>query len=139
MRRRLSLISPNPPKIWQSPVRPVSDLPETLDLELAERLREIVGGQMASESEVRTLAEHTGDWARATDAHLRAAEERLAELNADPASALTEIAGELRRVERLSRERGEIRRLSDGLERRTRELRTAWLKHHAESGSPFGS
>ena len=43
----------------------------------------------------------------------------------------------MRRVETLSRERDEARRLIDGLERRTRELRTAWLKHHADAGSPF--
>ena len=86
---------------------------------------------------MRTLADHAGGWARATDAQLRAAEDRLAELDADPASSLAGIAAELRRVETLSREREEIRRLSDGLERRTRELRTAWLTNHTESGSPF--
>jgi hypothetical protein len=116
----------------------VSELPERLDLELAERLRQVVAGEVASESEVRTLADHADGWARATGAQLRASEDRLAELNADPASPLAEIAAELRRVETLSREREEIRRLSDGLERRTRELRTAWLKHHAEAGSPSG-
>ncbi len=86
---------------------------------------------------MRTLADHAGGWARATEAQLRAAEDRLAELDADPASSLAGIAAELRRVETLSRERDEIRRLSDGLELRTRELRTAWLTHHTESGSPF--
>ncbi|MFL5943503.1 MAG: hypothetical protein ACJ75L_09595 [Gaiellaceae bacterium] len=116
----------------------MSSSPEQLDLALAERLRQVVGGQEVSESEMRTLAELAGGWARATDAQLGAAEDRLAELNADPASPLAEIAAELRRVETLSRERDEVRRLSDGLERRTRELRTAWLKHHTESGSPSG-
>ena len=116
----------------------MSELSQRLDLELAERLRQVVAGEVASESEVRTLADHAGGWARATDAQLRASEDRLAELNADPGSPLAEIAAELRRVETLSREREEIRRLSDGLERRTRELRTAWLKHHAEAGSPSG-
>jgi hypothetical protein len=43
----------------------------------------------------------------------------------------------VRRVDGLSRELGEIRELIEGLERRTRELRTAWLKHHADSRSPF--
>jgi hypothetical protein len=116
----------------------VSSPPDQLDLALAERLRQVVGGQEASESEMRTLADHAGGWARATDAQLRAAEDRLTELNADPASPLAEIAAELRRVETLSREREEVRRLSDGLERRTRELRTAWLTHRSESGSPSG-
>jgi len=111
--------------------------PEKLDLELARRLREVVGGQAASESELRALAEDADGWTRATEAQLRAAEERLAQLNADPASPLAEIATEVRRVEALMRELGEARRLIAGLERRTRELRTAWLKHHADSGSPF--
>jgi hypothetical protein len=116
----------------------VTSPPDQLDLALAERLRQVVGGQEASESEMRTLADLAGGWARATDAQLRAAEDRLAGLNADPASPLAEIAAELRRVETLSRERDEIRRLSDGLERRARELRTAWLTHHTDSGSPSG-
>ncbi len=115
----------------------MSRLPEHLDLALATRLREVVGGQEASESELRALADQAGGWVRATDAQLRAAEERLAALNADPESPITEIAAEVRRVEALSRERSEARGLVEGLEERTRELRTAWLKHHADSGSPL--
>jgi hypothetical protein len=111
---------------------------EQLDVALAERLRRVVAGEEASESEMRTLADHADGWARATDAQLQAAEGRLAQLNADPASSLAEIASELRRVEALSHEREEIRRLSGGLEQRTRELRTAWLTRHAEAGSPSG-
>ena len=111
--------------------------PEKLDLALARRLREVVSGQAASESELRTLADEADGWTRATEAQLRAAEERLARMNADPASPLTEIAGEVRRVEARSRELAEARRLVQGLEQRTRELRTAWLKHHADAGSPF--
>jgi hypothetical protein len=93
---------------------------------------------MATEPELRTLADQAGGWARTTGARLQAAETRLTALNADPASSLAEIAAEVRRVDSLSRELGEIRELIAGLERRARELRTAWLKHHAESGSPFG-
>jgi hypothetical protein len=115
----------------------VSSVPEKLDLALVSRLRQVVDGQVATESELRSLADQADGWVRATDAQLRAAEARLAALNADPASPLADIAAEVRRVETLSRERGEARRLIDGLERRTRELRTAWLKHHAEAGSPF--
>jgi chromosome segregation ATPase len=116
----------------------VSSPPEQLDVALSERLRQVVDGQEVSESEMRTLADHAGGWTRAIDAQHRSAEERLAALNADPASSLAEIAAELRRVEALSQEREEIRRLSDGLEQRTRELRTAWLTHHTEAGSPSG-
>jgi hypothetical protein len=110
---------------------------ENLDLELTARLRQVVGGEAASESELRTLFDQAGGWVRATEAQLHAAEARLAKLNADPASPLSEIATEVRRLEALSRERQEARRLTEGLERRTRELRTAWLKHRADSGSPL--
>ncbi len=114
----------------------MSHRPEKLDLALARRLHQVVGGQVATETELRTLADQAGGWARATEAQLRSAEERLAKLNAEPASPLADIAAEVRRVEALYRELEEARGLIEGLERRTRELRTAWLKHHAETGSP---
>jgi hypothetical protein len=115
----------------------VSAVPEKLDLTLVRRLRQVVAGEVATESELRTLADGADGWVRATEAQLHAAEGRLAELNADPASPLAEIAGEVRRVEALSRELAGARRLTEGLEQRTRELRTAWLKHHADARSPF--
>jgi hypothetical protein len=115
----------------------VSSLPDKLELALVRRLREVVGGEAASETELRLLADQAGGWLRTTDAQLLAAEGRLAKLNADPASPLAEIAAEVRRVEALSRERGQARRLTEGLERRARELRTAWLTQHAEAGSPL--
>jgi chromosome segregation ATPase len=117
----------------------VNAIPEKLDLALVRRLRQVVAGEVATESELRTLADDADGLIRATEAQLHASEGRLALLNADPASPLAEIAAEVRRVEALSRELAEARRLIDGLERRTRELRTAWLKHHADAGSPFDS
>ena len=115
----------------------MSPLPEKLDLALVTRLRQVVAGEAVTEAELRALDDEAGGWLRATEAQLHAAEQRLTELNADPASPLAEIASDVRRVEALSRELQEARRLIEGLERRTRELRTAWLKHHAEAGSPF--
>jgi hypothetical protein len=112
--------------------------PEKLDLALVKRLRQVVGGAPAIESELRTLADQAGGWARATEAQLRAAEQRLAKLNADPTSELGKMAIEIRRVETLSAELEEARSLVADLEERTRELRTAWLKHHAESAPPLG-
>ena len=47
------------------------------------------------------------------------------------------MATEIRRVETLSGELEEARWLVAGLERRTRELRTAWLKYHADSAPPL--
>jgi hypothetical protein len=115
----------------------VSRLPDKLDLALTTRLREVVGGQPATEGELRTLADLAGGWNRAVDAQLRAAERRLAKLNADPTSPLAEMADEIRRVETLTEELEEARALVAGLERRTRELRTEYLKHHADSARPF--
>jgi chromosome segregation ATPase len=116
----------------------VSRLPQQLDLALVVRLRQVVAGEVATEAELRALDDEASGWLRATEAQLHAAEGRLTKLNADPAASLAEIATEVRRVDALSREREEARGLIDGLERRTRELRTAWLKHHADAGSPFG-
>jgi hypothetical protein len=115
----------------------VSPLPEKLDLALVTRLRQVVAGEVATEAELRALDDEAGGWLRATEAQLHAAEDRLTTLNSDPAAPLAEIAAEVRRVEALCRKRDEARSLIEGLERRTRELRTAWLKHHADAGSPF--
>jgi len=115
----------------------VSSSPQQLDLALVTRLREVVAGELVTEVELRALDNEAGGWLRATEAQLHAGEARLTTLNADPASPLAEIAAEVRRVDALSREAQEARRLIEGLHQRTRELRTAWLKHHAEAGSPF--
>ena len=115
----------------------MSQVPEQLDIGLVDRLRQVVAGQVATEPELRALADMADGWARTTRGRLQAAEGRLTALNANLASPLSEIAAEVRRVDGLSRELGEIHELIEGLERRTRELRTAWLKHHAESRSPF--
>ena len=115
----------------------MSSSPQQLDFALVARLREVVAGEVVTEPELRTLDDEAGGWLRTTEAQLHAGEARLTALNADPASPLAEIAAEVRRVDALSRELQEARRLTKGLEQRTRELRTAWLKHHAETGSPF--
>lgn len=111
-------------------------LPDRLDLALTKRLRDIVSGDPATESELRALADQAGGWERAVAAQLRAAEDRLGRLNGDPTSSIADIAGEIRRVETLKRELDEARFLLAGLEQRTRELRTSWLRYHAESARP---
>src|SRR5919199_2353813 len=116
--------------MWQPRARPVSRLPDKLDLALTKRLREVVRGEPTTESELRTLADQAGGWERAVAAQLRAAESRLGELNANPMSPLAEMATEIRRVDALTTELEEARMLLAGLEQRTRELRTAWLKYH---------
>lgn len=76
----------------------MSPLPQKLDLALVTRLREVVAGEPATEAELRALDDEAGGWVRATEAQLHAAEQRLTELNADPASPLAEIADEVRRA-----------------------------------------
>jgi hypothetical protein len=117
----------------------VSPLPDKLDLALTKRLREVVRGEPVTESELRILADQAGGWERAVAAQLHAAEGRLARLNADPRSPLAEMASEIRRVETLKHELEEARSLLAGLEQRTRELRTAWLKYHADSAPKLSS
>lgn len=119
--------------MWHSPPFVVSSPPESLDLTLTARLREVVAGESASEADLEELSDHASGLARALDAQVRASEQRLARLNADPASPLTEIASELRRVDALIGQLDEARALSAGLERRAREIRTTWLKQHAAS------
>jgi chromosome segregation ATPase len=115
----------------------VSRLFPQLDLALLARLRHVVAGEVATETELRMLADEAEGWLRALETELQAAEKRLGKLNADRASPLTEVAASVRRVDALFRERNEARDLLEGLEHRTRELRTAWLKRDAEAGSPF--
>jgi hypothetical protein len=111
----------------------VTTLPDKLDVAVATRLREIVAGKPVTESELRAVADQAGGWARALEAQVAGSEARLAALNSDPTSPLADIASEVRRLDALMPELAEARSLLAGLERRTRELRTAWLKHHADS------
>lgn len=104
---------------------------DDLEFALLGRLREVVEGAPVSEVELRRLAEEGDAWARTLEAQIRASETRLEELTADPETALSAIAGELRRVERL---RPELDVLRDRLARltvRAQELRTAWLLQQA--------
>jgi hypothetical protein len=113
--------------------RPVISSHDKLDVAVATRLREIVAGDPATESELRAVADRAGGWARALEAQVAGSEARLAALNLDPTSPLADIASEVRRLDALMPELEEARWLLAGLERRTRELRTEWLRHHAES------
>jgi hypothetical protein len=106
----------------------------TLDSALTARLREVVAGGSVTEAELRELTEQADGWARSLQAQISAGERRLAKLTADPAGSMVEIADELRRVESLRPELGEVRGLLADLETRARELRAAWLR--AASGQP---
>jgi hypothetical protein len=107
-------------------------LADALDSALLARLRAIVAGDGATESELRELAERADGWARSLQAQIGAGERRLARLTADPAGSMVEIAAELRRVERLRPRLADMRELLEGLDARARELRTAWLRSAAD-------
>jgi chromosome segregation ATPase len=109
-------------------------LPEPLDFALIKRLREVRDRRPATESELRTLTEQADAWARAVNAQIQASERRIRRLTANPSSSLAQIAGELRRVERLRPQLNEVRSLLADLEDRARQLRTEWLLSQATSG-----
>ena len=107
---------------------------ELLDFALIRRLREVRERTTpATESELRVLTEQAEAWARTVDAQIQSSERRIARLNSNPASSLTQIAAELRRVETLRPQLREVRSLIADLEDRARELRTRWLLTQAAS------
>jgi hypothetical protein len=87
----------------------------------------------ATESELRLLTEQADAWARTVNGQIQASERRIRRLNANPASSLAQIAGELRRVENLRPQLNEVRSLLAEVENRARELRTEWLLSQATS------
>jgi len=100
---------------------------ETPDLALLERLRDVLGDQPVTETELRVLIEQADGLVRTLGAHLDGSERRISELNEHEDSSLTEIAAELQRVEELRPRLEEARSLHADLELRARELRTSWL------------
>ena len=106
---------------------------EPLDFALIKRLREVLDDQPATEAELRSLSEQADAWARTVGAQLASAERRLQRLNQNPASSLSQIASELRRVEQLRPQLNEVRTLIADLEERARQVRTEWLLSQATS------
>jgi chromosome segregation ATPase len=98
-----------------------------LDEALTERLARVVAGAEPTEAELRTLAEGGEALARALAASIRSSEARLTSLSADPSSAVSELAAELRRVELLRGELDDLRADLAVLDRRARALRGKWL------------
>jgi hypothetical protein len=106
---------------------------EPLDFALIKRLREVLGEQPATETELRSLTEQAAAWARTVSGQLESSERRIRRLNQNPASSLAQIAAELRRVERLRPQLNEVRGLITELEQRARQVRTEWLLSQATS------
>jgi hypothetical protein len=103
-----------------------------LDIDLFERLRQILAGGNTTEAELRDLADEAGGWVRGLRAQVRASEQRLRALNRDPTAPISAIADELRRVENLRPQYREARNLTRLFDERARELRTSWLLRQAD-------
>jgi len=107
-----------------------------LDVALTERLSAVVaGGAEPTEAELRVLAEGGQALARALEASIRSSEARLTVLSDDPASAVSELAAELRRVELLRVELDDLRADLTVLDRRARTLRGKWLGRDAAAAT----
>jgi hypothetical protein len=102
-------------------------LAERLDSTLSARLRRTVAGGRLTETELRVLAAQADGLARSLRAQIRVSERRLRRLTADDTSGVSDIADELRRVESLRSQLGDVEHLLADLEQNARELRTAWL------------
>jgi len=100
---------------------------EELDFALVVRLRAVLSDRLATEADLRTLAEQADAWARTMRGQIYGSERRLEELTADPASALVEIGEELRRIEQLGAKLKELQLLLSEFGERAHQLRQAWL------------
>jgi chromosome segregation ATPase len=113
-------------------------MPEPLDFALITRLREVLDDRPATESELRTLKEQAEAWARTVSGQIESSERRIRRLNQSPSSSLAQIASELRRVEQLRPQLNQVRDLLADLEKRARQVRTAWLLSQATSRRSAG-
>lgn len=106
---------------------------KTLDSELKERLRAVLGDRRVTEADLRRLAEEGRACALILRSQLRKREQALTALSADPASSLSEIAEALREGNQLRPGLAELEALLDDLEERARQVRLAWVS--AASGA----
>jgi hypothetical protein len=108
-------------------------LAERLDSTLSARLRQTVARGRLTETELRELTAQADGLASSLRPQIRASERRLRRLTADDTSGVAEIADELRRVELLRLQLGDVEDLLADLEQTARELRTAWLFGQADA------
>jgi hypothetical protein len=111
-------------------------LAERLDFTLTRRLRETVDRGGLTETDIRELTTKADGWARLLRAQIRRSEQRLGRLTADVESGVTELAGELRRLEILRPQLEQTESLALELETKAREIRTAWLLNQADAARP---
>jgi hypothetical protein len=100
---------------------------ETLDSALKDRVRAVLAQQPVTEAELRKLTEEGRACELILSAQLARSERTLAELAADPASSLGEIAATLRDVNELRPDLEELQALLADLEERARAFRASWL------------
>ena len=100
-----------------------------LDTVLKERIRGVLENpeRPVTEAELRKLSEEGRACTLILGAELERLEERLAQLDADPASPLGAIAPAYRRVHDFRAHLEELDGLLSALEDRARHVRTSWL------------
>ena len=100
-----------------------------LDTVLKERLRSVLDDPQdrVTEAELRKLSEEGRACTLILGAELQRLEQRLAELDGDPASSLGSIADAYRRVHDFRAHVEELDGLLFALEGRARKVRTSWL------------
>jgi hypothetical protein len=100
-----------------------------LDTALKEQLRKVLEDPQrpVTEAELRKLSEEGRACTLILGAELERLEQRLAELDRDPASPLGAIANAFRRVHDFRVHLEELDGLLSALEGRAREVRTSWL------------
>jgi uncharacterized membrane protein YccC len=106
---------------------------EPLDSALIGRLQRVLDARAATEAELRALANDADAWSRALYGQIEGSERRLRALEADPATPLSSIATELRRVERLRDELDRLQALRRDLAAQAHELRASWIVRQASS------
>jgi hypothetical protein len=100
-----------------------------LDTALRERLRSVLDDpeRPVTEAELRKLAEEGRAYTLILRAELGRLEQRLAEIDSDPAIPLTTVADGFRRVHDFRGHLDELDDLLAALDARAREVRTSWL------------
>lgn len=108
-----------------------------LDTTLKEQIRVVLADRerLVTEAELRKLAEDGHAYSRILSAELARLEQRLDELDADPASPLGAIGPAYRRVHDFRDHLAELDGLLAALDDRAREVRTSWLLSAARQGS----
>jgi hypothetical protein len=100
-----------------------------LDTALKKRLREVLEDPLrpVTETELRQLSEEGRACTLILGGELERLEQRLGELDRDPAGSLGAIADSFRRVHDFRAHVEELSELLSALESRAREARTSWL------------